>query len=345
MSSPETLPDNKGWNLLRSHYRKRGLVLALGAGVSKGCRLPSWEQLLGRMGDACLGEGKGRKLVKHLIDSRYGLPAIAGILDSERPRKQSLVNLIRDALYEDFPFHEAAHTSRKRDALIQFVQENNSTLRAVVSLCTEKRNGEYLPNPQIVGVVNFNVDSVLRNYARAKSYPKWIFRTIEHPSDNRSRSRIQIYQMHGFVSYTRRQPEGDDTLQQCVFTEQEYFDFFNKPHSLFNYTFLYLLREYHCLFIGMSMLDDNIRRLLHYSTKERREYMDAPEKSGRAADNRALRHFAIMKRSDSHGLDDLVEASLRRLGTRGLWLDDYDEIPERLGFVYENQDQHWGDVY
>ena len=25
----------------------------------------------------------------------------------------------------------------------------------------------------------------------------------------------------------------------------------------------------------MSMLDDNIRRLLHYSTKERRQYMDA----------------------------------------------------------------------
>ena len=52
-----------------------------------------------------------------------------------------------------------------------------------------------------------------------------------------------------------------------------------------------------------------------------------------------------MKCSDSPRLDGLVEASLRRLGTRGLWLDDYDEIPERLGFVYKNQDQHWGDVY
>ena len=120
------------------------------------------------MANACLGESKGRKLVNQLIASRYSLPAIAGILDSERPREQSLADLIRDALYEDFPFREVADTPRKRDALIQFVHEKNSTLRAVASLCTEKRNGKYLPNPRIAGIVNFNVDSILRNYARAK---------------------------------------------------------------------------------------------------------------------------------------------------------------------------------
>lgn len=40
------------WNLLRARYRSRGLVLALGAGVSAGCGLPDWPELLRRVGEA-----------------------------------------------------------------------------------------------------------------------------------------------------------------------------------------------------------------------------------------------------------------------------------------------------
>ncbi|HEU0079649.1 MAG TPA: SIR2 family protein [Longimicrobiaceae bacterium] len=55
----------------------------------------------------------------------------------------------------------------------------------------------------------------------------------------------------------------DEAPDVRVFTEQEYFDFFNRPTSIYNYTFLHLLREFPCLFIGLSLKDDNIRRLLH----------------------------------------------------------------------------------
>ncbi len=140
--------------------------------------------------------------------------------------------------------------------------------------------------------------------------------------------------MHGLIKFYATSELGDDELP-CVLTEQQYFDFFNRPNSVFNYTFLYLLREFNCIFLGMSMRDDNIRRLLHYSTSERRGAgARAKEVDGKPPCT-ALRHFAILKRHSSQR-DELIEISLRRLGTRVLWVRDYSsEIPERLAYIYE----------
>lgn len=266
------------------------------------------------------------------------------LLDSQRPETKTLVDLVRTALYRDFPFREVADTTAKRKALIEFVHHHNSTLRAVASLCAVKSGDTFLPNSKIAGVVNFNVDSILRNCAHAR-YRTWLFKTVKGASATRSRERIPVYQMHGFIAYTENQQDEAGQRQECVFTEQQYFDFFNRPHSVFNYTFLYLLREYQCLFVGMSMLDDNIRRLLHYSTKERRYVLSGGSSADGKPDRKALRHFAIMKRSGSRKVDDLMDISLRRLGTLGLWIDDHSEIPDRLGYIYQDSEIDWDDVY
>jgi hypothetical protein len=138
------------------------------------------------------------------------------------------------------------------------------------------------------------------------------------------------------MRYYAHAREPDDEPSPCVFTEEEYFDFFNRPYSVFNYTMLYLLREYHCLFVGMSMQDLNIRRLLHYSTSELRgPVKDRPTRTG-------LRHFAMLKRPDDPELERLTDTSLRRIGTRTLWIDEFEEIPAHLGVLYGDG---WDAVY
>ncbi len=134
--------------------------------------------------------------------------------------------------------------------------------------------------------------------------------------------------MHGFLNFVQNNNKPSDESPRCVFTEGQYYDFFNRPHSIFTYTFLFLLREFNCLFIGMSMNDENIRRLLYYSTVERRN---------------AVRHFAILKKKKNQvEINNLTEVSLRRLGTQVLWIDDFSEIPERLSLVYGDD---WKNVY
>jgi hypothetical protein len=329
-----------GWNLLRERYQQRGLVLALGAGVSTGCSLPSWPELLCRMGEECFGT-KGRALVEQLIAAGTTLPAIAGILESKCPSGVAFLDLLSKALYRDFPFHELVSNEDQRRRLVKFVQVSNPTMRSVAALCARKiSDTEFISNEMVRAVVNFNVDSVLRTYVRAR-YGTYLFRTIESASKLGKIGRIPIYHMHGFLKFYRSNRQDDDEEVRCVFTEGQYYDFFNRPNSIFNYTFLYLLREFNCLFLGMSMTDENIRRLLHYSTSEHRQR--AMERGQRLLDRLALRHFAILKRSGTKKIDELTDIALRRLGTRALWITSFEEIPARLAYVCG--EEAWANVY
>src|SRR4030095_6404040 len=122
-------------------------------------------------------------------------------------------------------------------------------------------------------------------------------------------------------------------------------DFFNQPNSRFSYTFLHVLREFSTLCIGMSLKDDNIRRLLHYSHNETIESY-VKEKRRAEAKSKALRHFAIQPRSKSKQMDRFAETSLLRLGVKTLWFSDVTEIPTRLQALYESKSgAKWSDVY
>ncbi|HYP17075.1 MAG TPA: SIR2 family protein [Opitutus sp.] len=328
------------WHLLRARYQSRGLVLALGAGVSAGCGLPNWPELLLRVGECCLPERHGRDLVQRLIDTGATLPAIAGVLESKAPRGKPFSDVLREQLYRDFPFHHAIVTRKHRRALVDFVHDQSPTMRAVTALCVHRDtpDGEFLPNPRIRAVVNFNLDAVLRAYAAAR-YEAYLFRTIERADKPQRIGRIPIYHMHGLLKFDRTRRADETHEIRSVFTEGEYFDVFNQPHSVFNYTFLYLLREYNCLFVGLSMNDENIRRLLHYSTSERRQHLRESAAHPRAA----LRHFAVLRRTGSLDVDALIDTSLRRLGTRVLWIDQFEDLPARLAYVYDAK--AWSKVY
>lgn len=335
--------DDKRWNLLAQRYRERGLVLILGAGVSKASGLPDWPELLRIVGDRCWGEG-GRNTVDALIKDGVSLPAVAGILESNRPKDTIFTSLLHDALYRDFPAILTRRSAPARKALVDFIhgrdaaQKPNHTLRAVAAMCARQEMAatKYVSNPQVRAVVTSNVDAVLRTYISAR-YGTWLLRTIDSAQEGSRKGRIPTYYMHGFLKFDGASGDPDEPPARCVFTEEEYYDFFNRPHSIFNYTMLYLLREYNCLFIGMSMQDQNIRRLLHYSTSERRAGLTGtPEFTG-------LRHFAMLSRPPTKELARLKDISLRRIGTRALWLDSHAEIPDRLGALYGATD--WPSVY
>jgi len=325
------------WDLLTKQYRERGVALILGAGVSTGCNLPCWSDLLKLVANICWGT-RGRARVNELIGSGMSLPTIAGLLEAERPRGTRFSDLLREALYKDFPFTGILKTAAERKRLVELVRGKrttggSSTMRAVAAFCAIKQGGSYVANPGVCAVITSNVDAVLRTYVRAR-YGEWLLRTIETAKHNQRVGRISTYYMHGFLHFNLKMEKTDEEQTPTVFTESEYFDFFNRPHSAFNYTFLYTLREVNCVFIGMSMRDQNIRRLLHYSVAERRGITKTdPRRTG-------LRHFALLRRSKSTKTDDLADLSLRLLGTRVLWIDSFKEIPQRLGEVYGKSAWH-----
>lgn len=93
------------------------------------------------------------------------------------------------------------------------------------------------------------------------------------------------------------------------------------------------------------MRDDNIRRLLHYSTAKRRAAKLSPKKDDGKAARTALRHFAILRRGKNKGDDRFAELSLRNIGARILWVQDFCEIPTRLAELYKAGGSDWSKVY
>src|SRR5215208_4379555 len=109
------------WDHLRRTYKKHGIVLVLGAGVSIGSGLPSWSGLLERVADGLGGE-ENEGLVPDLRSGGVPLPVIASILEERCGTRTESIKRVRGALYRDFPFFPAGITRANREELIQHVR-------------------------------------------------------------------------------------------------------------------------------------------------------------------------------------------------------------------------------
>jgi hypothetical protein len=203
--------------------------------------------------------------------------------------------------------------------------------------------------------VNFNIDSLLEAYPTAK-YQKRLLRTVERASAGRRPEKINVYHIHGFLRFDQKIDSEHESSDKIVLGEDEYYELFNNPSGIFNYTFLYLLREYSFLFIGLSMQDINLRRHLYLSRKEivdsYKEEKISTLKLENKIKSRVNKHFAILKKTGHLISDDYHEQTLANLGVHVIWVDDYEEIKDILEEVYsfkkDNEDEteyKWNDVF
>jgi hypothetical protein len=320
---------------LKSTYAEHGIVIGMGAGTSLGCGLPTWKELLDRVAARTVG-GEDAHLLKTLYADGWQEPAIAGVLARKCKTNDEFRERVREALYRDLPHSSRRGVDRSNHTdFAKFVRKTNSTLRAIAALCAVPGPGRtFAPNPAVHAILNFNLDSLLQAYVSAR-YRKRFIRTVERASAQRRSGKINTYHVHGYLLFGELAGSKSREADKLVLTENEYYESFGRPLQVFSYTFLHLLREHSCLFVGLSMTDQNLRRLLHYSYQERveaykEEEIDPPE-------SELVRHFAIMQRSPSGLLNESRETSLRGLGVQILWIDKFDEIPKLLREVYESR--------
>ena len=332
------------WEKLHETYAYDGIFLALGAGISVDSHLPNWQGLLQRLVSIQLDAG-GDTLFDDLQNHGLSLSVIASLIEEHSLDRKTFINQVREALYRDFPYFRQEVTESNRGRFVQFIQETNPTLRSVASLCAipSEVGHNYEANKRIHAIVTFNLDSLLQEYVAAR-YEKHLLRTIERPSKDRYQEKINIYHMHGSLRFDPKAGNpSKEAADAAILTEQDYFNFFNEPTSLFNYTFLYLLREFSCLFIGLSMQDNNIRRLLHYSKMERLRALIS-EEAPPIDREKLLRHYAVLKRTGKVHVDKAIEDTLVPLGTRVLWVNEYEEIPTQMEAMYRWVGENWDAV-
>jgi hypothetical protein len=263
----ETSPQNSRLlEELVAQARQHGLVLFVGSGINARA-IPQWGALLHRLIDRSLKEAS-------LADPRFDAfttclanwsqhnfdpCALASLAKSLLGPKRFRLE-IQDALYQSLP--DVAHSlsnycrkpsSHKRD------RGRYEFLRATAQLCSL---------PQVRAVVTFNYDTLLETavLALGKKTPCSYYGATSSlsvpPAHNQSL--LPVFHVHGLLSAPNSMLR--DLNESAVLSYDEYFDKNADPLSWETSTPVHFLRNFCTLWLGASLRDWNMLRLLHAAT-------------------------------------------------------------------------------
>lgn len=272
------------------------ISLFLGAGVSMAAGLPGWNALLERMlSDANLpGHLDGKDLSQ--ISGACGSSSIvlgrfikAYHENHSRPdlSPKKFTDILHDALYKSF---------------------DNKTKSPLVTRLTE-----LIKTGRVSEVITYNFDNILETYLDQENAAYYsVF------DNNAPQQGLPIYHVHGFIPQNK---EGIDTPMP-VLSEEQYHEVYANAYNWGNIEQLHALNRTTCFFIGLSMNDPNLRRILEISHRE--------------ADDRA-RHYVFLKRQTNFNTErkdkcfQYVQTEIfRSLGLNVIWYDNHNELPDLL---------------
>ncbi len=351
--------------ILRRAYRRKNLTLYLGAGVSMGSGLPSWEALVVAMYFKVFDEqqlGPWRPFPNYLLAiAEWQRAHLQEPLDISarkirshyQEQKGAFRHSLWTTLYEGF---QPSGDEQFRPPNPTALRQANTTLNAITQACRGRGNS------RIKSIVTYNYDSLLES-ALEDAPHKAIYRA----NDRAARSQVPIYHVHGYVPLDETDGSSSDNI---VFTEDQYNRIANDPYSWENLVQLHSMSSNVGLMIGLSLSDRNMRRLLdavrrtplqspHFALLQRpkweppsrvelegihkraKEYFDKFRRSGvkRSPGQKGpdwRRQIAgILKEVENKSLEQYQEV-LHELGIEPIWYKQHSEIPGKLRQIFDN---------
>lgn len=261
------------------YHALRGEVsFFLGAGVSIDAGLPSWKDLLNRLVAILKNQGKSLDYSKTAVDADNSNLIIARAIRHAFGSDDAFKKAVRDALYQT-----KSHSSSLVDALSDIIYRNDN----------------------IVKVITYNFDDVLEQGMK-KDY---CFITNSNRIDP---GYFPIYHVHGYLPESKL-----DYPSWSVFSEEEYHDVYKNAYHWSNLEQLHSLANTTCFFVGLSLKDPNIRRLLEIA-KER---------------DHDVYHYAFLRRPDFKD-PEMVDSLLDELRVKVIWYWTHKQLPRLLKRVF-----------
>lgn len=298
-------------------------VLFLGAGVSMSAEMPSWSQLLANL----MGEVKQLKpstleafkeMQSHiyeecgdsnLIMARYLETAI-----KFGGNKNEFTQLIQNYLYS------SPHTSKLLEKLALTILQN-----------------------KVCEVITYNFDNILEQELIKRGLDDSVqFTSIAKDAEIKGHNTLPIYHVHGII------PENGPT-DVVVFSEEEYHKRYSDIYHWSNVEQLHALSRQHCFFIGLSMTDPNLRRLLDTA---RRMNLTNGDCHFAFLQRTKIEHYCVSdkpckyvhisesliddrKQKEIYDLNySIIEHIFNDLGVQIIWFEDYDELPSLISRVF-----------
>ncbi len=269
-STPETAIKH-----IREAYRQERLNFVLGAGISINYGIPAWDALLQRLLMKTIEQKPDNAVILSQLFSKIFNPSplIAGrylqeCYKDEEKSKNKFEKEVRKALYETF----------NKDAESLIVDE-------IIKFCLAPGN-----SPNLGGIITYNYDDIIETKLREKNLDI-PFESVYGQAINPENDILKIYHVHGFLPC-----EGNiDTDNKITLGEFVYHEQYINMYSWNNIVQINKFRDCICLFIGISLQDPNIRRLLDIanSQKKSRKY-----------------HYIFRKRTDKKWLKKAISKTV-----------------------------------
>jgi hypothetical protein len=222
-------------NELKQLHRDGKLCVFVGAGVSKSCNLPDWNTLSARViKETWPDKAKADlpRIIERSVRSKYSP------LDAMRMARRELGQQFNSVVFRCL-YSEAVNLS--------------PTVESIVSLSNVRR------------ICCSNYDDILEEgYTNLGIKCRPLVRGDDLPFDS---DEVLICHPHGFLPRTRY--SRDYLREPIVLSEDDYHELYATPYSWANVIQLNLFISFNMLFVGCSLKDPNLRRLLDISKKVR----------------------------------------------------------------------------
>lgn len=273
-------------------YNRYNSVLFLGAGVSVSANFPDWKCLL-----------------KKLIQNEDGIKAS----DFEEIYNEMACSNLMTARYIQKGLSSSNSFSlTERLRTIFYSHNKNYESKLVSEICNL-----ILKQNKVRSAITYNYDTIIEEALRLKG--KRCFSVYKNNRDEENS--FPIYHVHGVVFSEVK----SNQAEELILSEEDYHRVYAEAFDWSNVEQLHALTRCTCFFIGLSMKDPNLRRLLEI----------AKINSGNA-----MRHYVFLERK-SFSKDEskseidyqIRENIMADLGLNVIWYkgdDNHKELPELL---------------
>lgn len=267
----------------------------LGAGVSCSEGLPGWKALLMTV----LSEATRTNIDEEEFEALFKANGSSSIIMGRYIRrlynddKQQLRNAIHNCLYKNRTYR-----------IIK-----SDTIKMICELVRYNKN-------KVKSIITYNYDDLIEQQLANIGVPtSSVFDT--HEPDGR----FPVFHVHGILDQ-----EGMKS-SNIVLAEDDYHEQYRRAFMWSNVEQLHALQNNNCFFIGLSMTDPNLRRLLDFTKSETNNN-----------NQRDFHCFAFLCKEDvakdvkGNKMRFLKEQKyiLENLGVRVIWYNDYKDLPNLL---------------
>ena len=309
-------------------------VLFLGAGVSMSANMPSWKELL----KGLMGEVKQLKTPTLEAFKELSSHVLEECGDSNLIMGRYLQTAI--SLYDD-----KAVFSKLIQKYLYNTEHTSPLLKNLATIIKYRKVSE---------VITYNFDNLLeQNLSDLKMKDSVDYTAISKDAEIKGHNTLPIYHVHGIIP-----KEGP--VDTVVFSEEEYHKRYSTAYHWSNVEQLHALSRMHCFFVGLSMTDPNLRRLLdaakemnksnginHYAFLQRKKL----ENYCISDVNKTCRYVHVSgslidtsKQKEIYDLNySVIESIFFDLGVNVIWYEEHNELPNLIAKVfnitqYENLD-------